>query len=118
MSNQEVTVPADPAFQAFCPKFQQAVELLGRRWTGAIVRRLMNGPQRFNVLMGGIPGLSDRLLAERLKELEAEGLVARHVCAGPPVSVRYELTEAGQGLEQAMRVLGEWADRWIRLREA
>lgn len=100
-----------------CPRFHHAVELIGRRWTGAILRVLFSGPQRFNGLLGAIPGLSDRLLAERLRELEAEGIVARQVCAGPPVSVRYDLTEAGSSLRPALDSLGHWAERWISLPE-
>lgn len=98
---------------AFCPRFQRAVEMVGGRWTGAIIRVLIAGPQRFNGLLAAIPGLSDRLLAERLKRLESEGIVRRDVSAGPPVAVSYELTAAGSELESAMRVLGDWAERWI-----
>ena len=105
-----------PAF-LFCPRFQAAVELVGRRWTGAIVRSLFSGRQRFNALLSGIPGLSDRLLAERLKELEAEALVRRDVAAGPPVCVSYELTEAGRELQEALGPLSAWAERWIELPE-
>ncbi|MFN2527273.1 MAG: winged helix-turn-helix transcriptional regulator [Candidatus Baltobacteraceae bacterium] len=99
----------------FCGRFQAAIELVGGRWTGAIVRSLFNGPQRFNALLCGIPGLSDRLLAQRLKQLETKGLVRRDVAPGPPVCVSYELTEAGRELQQALAVLGSWAERWIEL---
>jgi DNA-binding HxlR family transcriptional regulator len=98
----------------FCPRFQKAVEMVGGRWTGAIIRVLISGPQRFNTLLAAIPGLSDRLLTERLKRLESEGLVRREVAPGPPVSVTYVLTRAGSELEAAMRVLGDWAERWIQ----
>jgi len=99
----------------FCGRFQAAIELVGRRWTGAIVRSLCNGPQCFNALLSGIPGLSDRLLAQRLKQLEAEGLVLRDVAPGPPVCVSYQLTDAGRELQEALGVLGAWAERWIEL---
>jgi DNA-binding HxlR family transcriptional regulator len=102
----------------FCPRFQAAIELVGRRWTGAIVRSLFNGPQRFNALLGSIPGLSDRLLAGRLKELESQGLLRRQVAPGPPVCVSYELTDAGRELQAALDVLGAWAERWIELPKA
>lgn len=98
---------------AFCPRFQQALELVGSRWTGAIIRVLISGPQRFNTILTAVPGLSDRLLTERLKRLENEGIVSRSVSPGPPVTVSYELTTAGAELESAMRVLGSWAERWI-----
>jgi len=101
-----------------CPRFHRAVELIGRRWTGAIVQVLMRGPQRFNVLLGSIPGLSDRLLSERLRELEAAGLLKRTVCSGPPISVVYELTQPGTDLEPILKMLGQWAERWIELEQA
>jgi len=98
----------------FCPRFHRAVELIGRRWTGAIVRVLIGGPKRFNELMNTVPGLSDRLLSERLRELEAEGLVRREVAPGPPVCVTYHLTESGQNLEPVIESLGKWAEHWIK----
>jgi DNA-binding HxlR family transcriptional regulator len=97
----------------FCPRFHRAVELIGRRWTGAILRALMTGPQRFNELLGIVPGLSDRLLSERLRELEAEGLVRRDVESGPPVSVHYRLTASGRALQPVIDGLGAWAERFI-----
>lgn len=74
----------------------------------------MTGPQRFNELLGTVPGLSDRLLSERLRELETEGLVRREVEPGPPVCVRYSLTEAGRNLEPSIALLGQWAERWLK----
>src|SRR2546428_2527564 len=97
----------------FCPVYHRAVELVGRRWTGAIIRALCGGPQRFNELLATIPGLSDRLLAERLRELEREGIVRPTVSAGPPVRVEYALTERGAQLEPAIRAIAEWAERWL-----
>jgi DNA-binding HxlR family transcriptional regulator len=98
---------------ALCPRFHRAVELVGRRWTGAIIRVLLGGPRRFNELLGAIPGISDRLLTERLRELESEGLISRHVEPGSPVKVVYELTCAGAELQEPMDALGRWAERWI-----
>ena len=94
----------------FCPRFHYAVELIGRRWTGAIVRALCGGPLRFNELLSTVPGLSDRLLTERLRELEREHIVSRVVVSGPPVRVQYSLTERGIELEPIIRALGEWAE--------
>src|SRR5439155_19492029 len=99
----------------FCPQFHHAVELIGRRWSGAIIRAMIPGPQCFNELMAVVPRLSDRLLTERLKELEQEGLVERTVLTGPPVRVSYELTEAGKSLEPVMEALGIWAHRWLKV---
>ena len=98
---------------AFCPRFHRAVELVGRRWTGAIIRALLDGPRRFNELSSTVPGLSDRLLAQRLAELEKEGVVKRTVENGPPVRVAYALTQAGLDLDRAMCELGSWAERWV-----
>jgi DNA-binding HxlR family transcriptional regulator len=89
------------------------MELIGRRWTGVILRVLINGPHRFNELLAAIPGLSDRLLSERLRELEAEGLVIRHVLPGPPVRVEYSLNERGYDLEQVIRSIAAWAEKWL-----
>jgi DNA-binding HxlR family transcriptional regulator len=98
-----------------CPYYHEAVELIGRRWTGAIVAVLMDGgPLRFSEISHAVPELSDRLLSERMKELEARGVVTRHVDPGPPVKVLYELTDMGQSLEPALQELKSWARRWLR----
>lgn len=98
---------------AFCPFFQHAMNIIGRRWMGAVVRVLISGPHRFNEILSAIPGISDRLLTERLRELEAEELVIRRVLPASPVRVEYELTEAGQELETAIRAISAWAEKWI-----
>ena len=100
---------------ACCPYYHEAVELIGRRWTGAIVAVLMDGgSMRFSEISHAVPELSDRLLSERMKELEARGVVTRHVEPGPPVKVVYELTDMGRSLEPALRALKSWARRWLR----
>ena len=96
-----------------CPLYHQAVELVGRRWTGAILRVLMDGPLRFSEVAQAIPELSDRLLSERMKELELRGLVTRTVIPGPPLRVRYELSEMGRELEPALTEIETWAQRWL-----
>jgi DNA-binding HxlR family transcriptional regulator len=96
---------------ALCPRFHRAVELIGQRWTGAIISGLMGGPARFADLRAGIPEISDRMLSERLRVLEAEGLVLRHVTPETPVRVEYELTEKGHALEKALAAVGRWAER-------
>lgn len=101
-----------------CPRYHHAVELIGRRWTGAVIRTLMNGPRRFNELLSAIPGISDRLLTERLRELEAEGLVRREVFPESPVRVVYELTPCGADLGPAVAEIERWAARWVSLPEA
>ena len=97
----------------FCPRFHRAVELVGRRWTGAIIRSLLSGKRRFNEIAVQVPGVSDRLLAERLRELEEVGIVRRDVECGPPVRVGYTLTEAGTELDGTVRALATWAERWM-----
>ncbi|HWE11159.1 MAG TPA: helix-turn-helix domain-containing protein [Solirubrobacteraceae bacterium] len=96
-----------------CPLYHEAVELVGRRWTGAILRVLMDGPLRFSEIAQAIPELSDRLLSERMKELEARGMVQRTVIPGPPLRVQYELSQMGSELEPALSELQSWARRWL-----
>lgn len=96
-----------------CSRFHQAVELIGGRWTGAIIRTLLRGRTRYGLIKAAIPDITDRMLSERLKSLEAEGLVTRSVVPESPVRVEYELTEKGRSLEPALNELGQWAERWI-----
>jgi DNA-binding HxlR family transcriptional regulator len=98
---------------ACCPHYHQAVELIGKRWTGAIVIVLLDGPLRFSQIGSAVPQLSDRLLSQRMKELEAWGLVERRVVPGPPVRVEYGLTAMGRELEPALAQLKAWARRWL-----
>lgn len=104
--------PADQA-AGCCPLYHQAIELIGKRWTGAILQTLMAGPLRFSEISAAIPDLSDRLLSQRMKELEARGLVAREVSPGPPVRVRYELTAMAHELAPALSEIEAWAQRWL-----
>jgi DNA-binding HxlR family transcriptional regulator len=96
-----------------CPRYHHAIELIGRRWAGAIVQILMKGPARYNELRAEIPDISDKMLAERLKELELEGVVARTVIPAPPVGVEYRLTDKGRALETAVTAIGKWAEKWV-----
>jgi DNA-binding HxlR family transcriptional regulator len=97
----------------FCPRFQYAIELIGRRWVGAVLRFLVSGPARFNEILSAVPGLSDRLLTERLRELEREGLVTRTVSQDRPIRVTYALTECGRSLSDIICTVGDWAERWV-----
>jgi DNA-binding HxlR family transcriptional regulator len=103
----------DAAHGNCCPLYHEAVELVGRRWTGAILSVLMDGPLRFSEIAATIPELSDRLLSERMKELEARGMVRRTVIPGPPLRVQYELSVMGSELEPALAELQSWARRWL-----
>src|SRR3954470_17462356 len=94
---------------ACCSLYHRAIELVGKRWTGAILLVLMDGPLHFSGIRQLVPELSDRLLSERLKELEGEGIVERRVLDGSPVRVEYSLTPKGEALEPALRALKQWA---------
>ena len=97
----------------FCPRYHHAVELIGRRWTGAIIRLLLPGSARFNALRAAVPDMSDRMLAERLRELEEEGVITRTVVPDVPVRVEYELTDKGRALEGVVVAIAKWAENWI-----
>ena len=98
---------------AFCPYFQQAVELIGSRWTGAILRAMSSGLCRFSDLTSAIPGLSDRMLSERLKALEGEAIICRSVIPETPVRVEYRLTDKGLALNRVLAELEDWAETWL-----
>ncbi|MBU5590239.1 helix-turn-helix transcriptional regulator [Clostridium sp. MSJ-4] len=97
---------------SLCPKFQCAFSLLGKKWTGLIVRVLLDGPKRFSDIKALIPELSDRMLTERFRELESEGIIKRSVYSEIPVRIEYELTEKGKDLENAMNEVQKWAEKW------
>lgn len=99
--------------EAFCPYYREAVELIGRKWTGVILRALLVGVARFSDLRTTIPDLSDRMLSERLKELEVEGLVERRVIPEMPVRVEYHLTAKGRSLELVIDTISVWATEWL-----
>ena len=97
----------------FCSLFHHAVELVGRRWTGAVLNAILEGNHRYRAIRGAIPGLSDTMLAQRLRELEAEGLLERRVLDTSPVRVEYHLTRKGQALEGPLQALADWAEEWL-----
>src|SRR5215475_12609430 len=97
-----------------CEHFQRAAEILGRRWNPQVIRVLLFGPARFGEIRERVPGISDNLLSERLKQLEAEGIVTRTVHGGRPVLIEYGLTESGRGLGKAIDALAEWAERFAK----
>lgn len=99
--------------EQLCIRFQQAMELLGKRWTGLIVKLLMDGPLRFHELAERLEVVSDRMLSERLKELEAEGVIDRRVFAEVPVRVEYSLTGKGRALAPVIESIESWSSRWI-----
>lgn len=101
-----------------CARFHRASELIGKRWTGAILYVLLKSGCRFATLRAAVPGITDRMLSERLQELEDEGIVARTVVPATPVRVEYALTRKGRELAAAIDAIAGWAERWIPLPEA
>ncbi len=99
--------------EQLCIRFQQAMELLGKRWTGLIIKLLMERPLRFNELAERLEVVGDRMLSERLKELEHEGVIERRVFAEVPVRVEYSLTKKGRALAPVIESIEAWSDRWI-----
>ena len=112
----DTTTPLDLEQQTlggFCPRYHHAVELIGRRWSGAIIRAMLGGVTRFSELAQIVPGLSDRMLSERLKELDAEGIVERRVFAETPVRIEYSITEKGRALAAVVESIDTWAQTWL-----
>ncbi|MDF2615084.1 MAG: transcriptional regulator [Clostridia bacterium] len=95
-----------------CPKFESAFELLGKRWTGLIIRTLLSGKKRFSDIADAIPNMSARMLTERFKELEKEEIIIRKVYPETPVRIEYELTEKGTELQAVMDEVQKWAEKW------
>ena len=114
MSRSEAP-PSETPLSPYCAQFTRAIEIVGRRWTGAIIRAMLAGGSRFSEILAAVPGLSDRLLSERLKELEQEGIVERRVTPSTPVRIEYLLTEKGRDLGSVVRVVGSWAESWVKI---
>lgn len=97
-----------------CPRFEKGMELLSKRWTGFIIYKLLEGPQRFCAIESSLP-ISGRLLSERLKDLEQEGIVKREVFPETPVRIEYSLTEKGLALETVIRGIEGWSRSWVTI---
>jgi DNA-binding HxlR family transcriptional regulator len=96
-----------------CPYYHRAVELIGRRWSGVILSAMLDGATRFSEMRDAIPDISDRMLSERLKELEGDGIVERTVIPETPVRVEYRLTAKGRALEAVVGSIQKWASVWV-----
>lgn len=96
-----------------CPRYERAIQLLGKRWTGLLLDALLRGPQRFCELTSAVDGLSDRVLSDRLRELEVEGIVERIVYPHIPVRVEYQLTDKGKALGPVVDAIHTWAEAWV-----
>ena len=101
--------------RALCGRFHRASELIGRRWTGAIIFVLLGSPCRFATLRDAIPDITDRMLSERLQELEQEGLVDRTVVPDTPVRVEYALSKKGRALRPAIDAIADWSHAWVKV---
>ncbi|MGC4376988.1 helix-turn-helix domain-containing protein [Fictibacillus sp. Mic-4] len=104
-------------YNCMCPKYEATVEILGKKWTGLIIRVLLGGAKRFKDIKKQIPEMSDRMLTERMKELEAEGIVARNVYPETPVRIEYVLTEKGSSLKPVIDAIQQWGENWIECKE-
>src|SRR5438477_10171827 len=103
----------DAVKPAVCSLFRRASELIGRRWTGAIIYVLLKERRRFAELRASIPGITDRMLSERLQALEEEGIVERRVIPETPVRIEYLLTAKGRALARPFDAIGRWAHDWL-----
>src|SRR5436309_7637764 len=99
------------------PRYEHSIQLVGKRWTLRVLDAIMEGPQRFCELTATVEGLSDRVLSDRLRELEVEGVVDRIVYPQIPVRVEYKLTEKGLALKPVVEAIHEWAEKWVMLPE-
>jgi DNA-binding HxlR family transcriptional regulator len=111
------TTPTSSPY-VMCPRYEHAAQLLGKRWMGLLLDSLMDGPRRFCELTAAVEGLSDRVLSDRLRELEEEGIVERVVYPQIPVRVEYRLTDKGYDLKPVVQAMHDWAEKWIPLPEA
>ena len=109
------TETTTPSIAQMCPRYEHAIQLLGKRWTGLILDALLGGPRRFCELTATVEGLSDRVLSDRLRELELEGIIERVVYPQIPVRVEYRLTEKGHDLKPVVDEIHIWAQRWIEI---
>ncbi|WEK53375.1 MAG: helix-turn-helix domain-containing protein [Candidatus Cohnella colombiensis] len=100
-------------YSRMCPKYESAAELLGKKWTGLIVRVLLGGPKRFKEIKEQIPDMSDKMLTDRMKELESHGVLTRTVYPEMPVRIEYELTEKGRNLEEVITSIQSWGENWL-----
>ena len=96
-----------------CPKYENAIKMLGKKWTGLIIRVLLEKPGRFSDISSLIPNISDRMLTERFKELESTGIISRKVYPETPVRIEYELTKKGKSLKPILDEIQKWAENWI-----
>ena len=117
MATKPIESIASTSMNQSCPRYEHAAQLLGKRWTGLLLNALLEGPRRFCELTSLVEGLSDRVLSDRLRELETEDIVQRIVYPQIPVRVEYQLTEKGRALKPVIDAIHAWAQQWITLPE-
>jgi DNA-binding HxlR family transcriptional regulator len=100
-------------YSSMCPRYEASMELLGKKWTGLIIRVLLGGPRRFKDIKEQIPEMSDRVLSERMKELEDAQILIRKVFPETPVRIEYELTPKGKSLEPVIKAIQQWGESWM-----
>lgn len=103
-----------PQVDTQCTAFQTAIDILGRPWTAKILNALQDGPLRFCGIGDAVPGIGDKVLSARLKELESKGLLVRTVDAGPPIKVAYALTEQGRSFTKVAKAIHEWGIEMVQ----
>lgn len=97
--------------ESSCDLYKKTIEFIGKRWTGIIIFNLFTGPKRYHELLHAIDGISDRLLTERLKDLEQEGLLTKRIIEESPRKVEYELTPPGHEFKDVCMAILGWAER-------
>ena len=115
MATQPIETNTTTQAYQMCPRYEHAIQLLGKRWTGLILDSLLDGSRRFCELTATVEGLSDRVLSDRLRELESEGIIERIVYPQIPVRVEYRLTEKGLDLKPVVQSIHKWAEKWVEL---
>jgi DNA-binding HxlR family transcriptional regulator len=96
-----------------CPKFEKAISLLSQRWSALVIYQLLSGSQRFTEIQSAI-GISGKVLSDRLKDLEHQGIVKREVIPETPVIIEYSLTDKGRSLEPVLREIESWSQHWVK----
>lgn len=99
-------------YSKMCPKYETSIDIIGKKWTGLIIRVLLDGPKRFKDIKLQIPSMSDKMLTDRIRELEAIEILKRNVYPETPVRIEYELTEKGKDLEPVILSIQQWGERW------
>ena len=112
MSHRSLDVES---LRPYCPYYAAAVDMIGRRWAATVLRALLGGATRFSEIAAAVPDMTDKLLSQRLKDLETDGLIERQVEPSTPVRIEYRLTEKGTALGNVLLSLNEWALEWINL---